>query len=187
MAKVINSNESSGRGGRRSTATSFKEQIERAAALRDREIGLEGLVGGFAASAPVPPPTPPPGPHLPTASTLGIAGTPIVSGFLEDLGEYNAELAGRNAISTYEKMRRGDAQVRATLAACKLPVLSAKWDVTAGDVGAAPSGRPGPAQGPAPYQYGSAGERDCPFRSGESVRRPGIPDLLRRLGDPELG
>jgi len=163
VAKVINSNESSGRGGRRSTATSFKEQIERAAALRDREIGLEGLVGGFAASAPVPPPTPPPGPHLPTASTLGIAGTPIVSGFLEDLGEYNAELAGRNAISTYEKMRRGDAQVRATLAACKLPVLSAKWDVTAGDVGAAPSGRPGPAQGPAPTNTGARAKEIAHF------------------------
>lgn len=132
MAKVIDSNEGLGRGGRRSAASSLKERIERAAALRDREIGLVGLAG-FAPSAPVPPPMPPPGPHLPTASTLGIAGTPIVSGFLEDLGEYNAELAGLNAISTYEKMRRGDAQVRATLAACKLPVLSAKWDVIPSD------------------------------------------------------
>jgi hypothetical protein len=135
MAKVIDSNEGLGRGGRRSAASSLKERIERAAALRDREIGLgpSGLATGFAPSAPVPPPMPPPGPHLPTASTLGIAGTPIVSGFLEDLGEYNPELAGRNAIPTYEKMRRGDAQVRATLAACKLPVLSAKWDVTTGE------------------------------------------------------
>jgi hypothetical protein len=134
MSRVIDSNESSGRGGRRSVATSLKERVERAAALRDREIGLEGLAA-FAPSAPVPPPTPPPGPHLPTASTLGIAGTPIVSGFLLDLGEYNGELAGRNAIPTYEKMRRGDGQVRATLAACKLPVLSAKWDVVAAEPG----------------------------------------------------
>ena len=133
MAKVFESNEGSERGGRRSAA-SLKERVERAAALRDREIGLgpQGLAR-FAPSAPVPPPVPPPGPHLPTSSTLGIAGTPIVSGFLEDLGEYNGELAGRNAIPTYEKMRRGDAQVRATLAACKLPVLSAKWDVVAAD------------------------------------------------------
>lgn len=136
MAKTFDNNEGSERGGRRSAA-SLKERVERAAALHDREIGL-GLQGlaGFAPSVPVPPPVPPPGPHLPTSWTLGIAGTPIVSGFLEDLGEYNGELAGRNAIPTYEKMRRGDAQVRATLAACKLPVLSAKWDVVAGVVGA---------------------------------------------------
>jgi phage gp29-like protein len=63
------------------------------------------------------------------ASVLGVPGTPITSGFLTDLGEYNAELMGRNAIRIYEKMRRGDAQVRATLAACKLPVLSAKWEI----------------------------------------------------------
>ncbi|MGH9406347.1 MAG: phage portal protein family protein [Terriglobia bacterium] len=66
-------------------------------------------------------------------STFGVSGTPITSGFLVDLGEYNAELMGRNAISTYEKMRRSDAQVRATLAACKLPVLSAKWEIVPAD------------------------------------------------------
>jgi len=65
-------------------------------------------------------------------SSFGVSGTPITGGFLTDLGEYNPELAGRNAIPTYEKMRRGDAQVRATLAACKLPVRSAKWDVAPG-------------------------------------------------------
>jgi hypothetical protein len=56
-----------------------------------------------------------------------------VGGFLLDLGEYNPELMGRNALPTYEKMRRGDAQVRATLAACKLPVQSAKWEVVPND------------------------------------------------------
>jgi hypothetical protein len=61
--------------------------------------------------------------------TVGISGTPITSGFLLDLGEYNAELMGRNAVPIYEKMRRSDAQVRATLTACKLPVLSAKWEI----------------------------------------------------------
>ncbi len=106
-------------------------------ASRDQEIGLFPPKGPALwprpePSAPVPPPTPPPGRHLPTAATLGIPGTPIVSGFLEDLGEYNGELAGRNALPIYEKMRRGDAQVRATLAACKLPVLSAKWEVMPG-------------------------------------------------------
>lgn len=78
---------------------------------------------------PVPAPVPLPGPHLPTNATVGISGTPIISGFLQDLGEYNGELAGRNALPIYEKMRRGDAQVRATLAACKLPIQSARWEV----------------------------------------------------------
>jgi len=117
----------------------MNERLDGVVALRDRELGLplQGLAPGYAtqvASVPVPPPVPPPGPHLPTASTLGIPGTPIVSGFLEDLGEYNGELAGRNALPIYEKMRRGDGQVRATLAACKLPVLSAKWEVVAAEL-----------------------------------------------------
>src|SRR3989475_1508157 len=91
--------------------------------------------------APVPAPTPGDRPLAPGSvprgefeSTFGISGTPIPSGFLYDLGEYNPELAGRSALPTYEKMRRGDAQVRATLAACKLPVQSAKWEVVEGQV-----------------------------------------------------
>ena len=121
-------------------------RLDTALATRDREIGFPppgGPAPWFVpeASAPVPPPTPPPGEHRPTAFTLGIPGTPIVSGFLQDLGEYNGELAGRNALPIYEKMRRGDAQVRATLAACKLPVLSAKWEVVpSGDRVIWPSG-----------------------------------------------
>src|SRR5439155_1730755 len=89
---------------------------------------------------PVPAPTPGDRPLAPGSvprgefeSTFGISGTPIPSGFLYDLGEYNPELAGRSALPTYEKMRRGDAQVRATLAACKLPVQSAKWEVIAAE------------------------------------------------------
>lgn len=65
--------------------------------------------------------------------TYGVSGTPITSGYLTDLGEYNPEMMGRNAIPIYEKMRRSDAQVRATLMACKLPVLAAKWEVIPGD------------------------------------------------------
>src|SRR6266568_3610790 len=91
--------------------------------------------------APVPAPTPGDRPLAPGSvprgefeATFGISGTPIPSGFLYDLGEYNPELAGRSALPTYEKMRRGDAQVRATLAACKLPVQSAKWEVVEGQV-----------------------------------------------------
>jgi len=129
------SKHSNGKRGRRPLA-SLAERLDGAVALRDRELGLAaGPASGFtrAATVPVPPPAPPSEPARPVPSTLGIPGTPIVSGFLEDLGEYNGELAGRNALPIYEKMRRGDAQVRATLAACKLPVLSARWEVVRGD------------------------------------------------------
>ncbi|PYV22549.1 MAG: hypothetical protein DMG24_16365 [Acidobacteria bacterium] len=87
---------------------------------------------------PVPIPTPGSVPRGDFEATFGVSGTLIVSGFLSDLGEYNPELAGRNAIPTYEKMRRGDAQVRATLAACKLPIQSAKWEVIPAGAGLAP-------------------------------------------------
>ncbi len=60
-----------------------------------------------------------------------VPGTPIVSGFLTDVGEYNPELQGRAAVQVYEKMRRGDGQVEATLQALTLPVLSADWEVVA--------------------------------------------------------
>ena len=66
-----------------------------------------------------------------TAETLpvGLPGTPIFHGFLEDFGEYNPQLEGPSAIRTYEKMRRSDAQVAATLLACELPIRAANWDV----------------------------------------------------------
>jgi hypothetical protein len=59
----------------------------------------------------------------------GLPGTPIFHGFLEDFGEYNPQLEGLTAIRTYEKMRRSDAQVAATLLACELPIRAANWDV----------------------------------------------------------
>ncbi|MEJ2009386.1 MAG: hypothetical protein P8Z30_14730 [Acidobacteriota bacterium] len=60
---------------------------------------------------------------------VGLPGTPIFHGFLEDFGEYNPQLEGLSAIRTYEKMRRSDAQVAATLLACELPIRAANWDV----------------------------------------------------------
>ncbi len=74
-------------------------------------------------------PVPPAQIFRPDASSYGVSGTAITSGFIQDLGEYNASLMGRLAVDTYEQMRRGDAQVRAILQACKLPIRSAKWDV----------------------------------------------------------
>lgn len=59
----------------------------------------------------------------------GLPGTPFFHGFLRDFGEYNAQLEGLTAIRTYEKMRRSDAQVAATLLACELPIRAAHWDV----------------------------------------------------------
>lgn len=121
---------------------------DQAQALADIELGHSSLAArrqaqesmakkaqDWAPEIPVPQPAPPSTrakADPPTDAALGVSGTPITSGYLTDLGEYNPELSGRNAISIYEQMRRGDGQVRATLAACKLPVLGAKWDVLPG-------------------------------------------------------
>jgi hypothetical protein len=59
----------------------------------------------------------------------GLPGTPIFHGFLQDFGEYNSQLEGLTAVRTYEKMRRSDAQVAATLLACELPIRAANWEV----------------------------------------------------------
>lgn len=167
MAKASNN-------GNRQRRDRLSNRIDRAVALGDRELGLEAGGQGPRAQAmalaykpsldakphildsrfvqPVPAPVPLPGPHLPTNATVGISGTPIISGFLQDLGEYNGELAGRNALPIYEKMRRGDAQVRATLAACKLPIQSARWEVVQreGSTWGEESGEGSLAAGPPP-------------------------------------
>jgi hypothetical protein len=67
--------------------------------------------------------------RTPPLQPLGLPGTPIFGGFLRDFGEYNAQMEGLTAIRTYEKMRRSDAQVAATLLACELPIRAAHWDV----------------------------------------------------------
>jgi phage gp29-like protein len=71
-----------------------------------------------------------PATHQPVdIAELGATGTPIFGGFLRELGEYNPELTGLSAYRVYEQMRRSDAQVKATLMACKLPIRSAEWTV----------------------------------------------------------
>ena len=65
----------------------------------------------------------------PTTDEMGVTGTPIFGGFLRDAGEYNPALEGLSAFATYEKMRRSDAQVAATLAGMKLPIRSAVWTI----------------------------------------------------------
>jgi len=124
----------------RKSTRSLQERLDQALALAD---GKSGLISPGYLQTPVasrrpdgPSPTSVKEPtgadriEAPSTSTIGVPGTPITGGFLVDLGEYNPELMGRNAIPVYEKMRRGDGQVRATLAACKLPVQSARWNVT---------------------------------------------------------
>ncbi len=115
-------------------------QSRLAIALRDQPGGYPAVPAGGTGWAALQPAAAPssgsvriPAAQEEIGKTYGVSGTPITSGYLTDLGEYNPELMGRNAIPIYEKMRRSDAQVRATLMACKLPVLSAKWEVMPAD------------------------------------------------------
>ena len=68
-------------------------------------------------------------PDRPDMREYGASGTPIFGGFLRERGEYNPDLVGMAAISTYEQMRRSDAQVAATLMAIKFPIRGAEWNV----------------------------------------------------------
>lgn len=65
----------------------------------------------------------------PDLAEYGSTGTPIFGGFLRDAGEYNPDLEGLSAFGIYEKMRRSDAQVAATLMGMKLPIRSAEWAI----------------------------------------------------------
>ena len=77
-----------------------------------------------------------PGPetrHLaPETSLRGAVGTANFAGFIRDLGEYNPILEGRSSFLVYEKMRRSDADVRAALLACKLPIRAADYQIVPG-------------------------------------------------------
>ena len=150
---------------------SLQSRIDHALALDDREVGIGGPEFGvrdkssyepspLSPAIPVPRPEPNSESRVPNPATVGVPGTPVVGGFLLDLGEYNPELMGRNALPTYEKMRRGDAQVRATLAACKLPVQSAKWDVV-------------PAESNSESRVASRAEHDSRFATRHSLASTG--------------
>jgi len=62
----------------------------------------------------------------------GAVGTANFAGFIRDLGEYNPVLEGRSAFLVYEKMRRSDADVKAALVACKLPIRAADYQIVPG-------------------------------------------------------
>src|SRR5437899_11761501 len=108
--------------------------------ILEAESGLDPLATpSLVKSAPVPEPVgaiheSPSGairelPLRPDTSVVGATGTPIFYGFVRDLGEYNPRLKGREGFRVYEQMRRSDADVAAALAACKLPIRAADWQV----------------------------------------------------------
>lgn len=140
----------------KATSKALQGQIDRAVALADREVGIQHSEFSIQ-NSPGPQPVVPRAGGLPIAPlhpvpdqpapepisvaayterlragwvpVMGLPGTPITSGFIRDLGEYNPKLEGLNGIWTYQEMRRGDGQVAGTLRACKLPILSAKWEI----------------------------------------------------------
>lgn len=56
----------------------------------------------------------------------GVSGTEIFGGVITG-EDYNADLQGQKGRDIYDKMRRTDAQVRATLQVMKLPLHAAQW------------------------------------------------------------
>lgn len=94
-------------------------------------LGLDGLEVGQVSQ----PWNVPVGPRQAPGQTpeVGATGTPIFSGFLRELGEYNPNLTWPAAYMVYEQMRRGDAMVAATLMAPKVLIRGAEWDVRVDD------------------------------------------------------
>jgi len=64
----------------------------------------------------------------PPVEEHGVPGTVFISGQLVE-EEYNADLRGSKGLTVFDKMRRSDGQVKATLLVCELPLRSATWDV----------------------------------------------------------
>lgn len=63
-----------------------------------------------------------------TGKELGASGTLITNGILTG-EEYNNKLRGKNGLKIYDTMRRSDATVKSTLLVCKLPLMSASYEV----------------------------------------------------------
>jgi len=99
-------------------------------AVPEPQVPADGQVGRSAGGGP--------SAHLPTSpsavdtSLRGAVGTANFAGFIRDLGEYNPVLEGRSAFLIYEKMRRSDADVKAALLACKLPIRAADYQIVPG-------------------------------------------------------
>jgi len=63
---------------------------------------------------------------------LGQGGVSYFDGFISN-DEFNEKLTFPNAVDTYDKMRRTDAQIQALLYAVTMPILSAEWTIEGGD------------------------------------------------------
>lgn len=59
----------------------------------------------------------------------GVSGTELYGGVIAG-EEYNADLQGEKGRETWDKMRKSDAMVRATLQVIKLPLRAAVWQAT---------------------------------------------------------
>ena len=59
---------------------------------------------------------------------IGASGTNLLNGFLRE--EYLSELQFPYSSTVYEKMIKGDAQVKASLNVCVLPILAATWNIS---------------------------------------------------------
>jgi len=68
--------------------------------------------------------------NKPILDEIGATGTNIFSGFITE--EYNPKLKGSKAIDIYERMRKSDTQVRASLKICELPIRSAEATIQCG-------------------------------------------------------
>lgn len=62
-------------------------------------------------------------------NTFWVSWTQIIGGFIEE--DYRKDLQWRDWATTYDEMRKSDAQVFATLLACELPIRSTKWYIEA--------------------------------------------------------
>jgi hypothetical protein len=72
-------------------------------------------------------------PDMREYGTTGMVSSGSTSFSLYLREDYNPDLQGIKALQTYDKMRKGDGQVRATLRLVKTPVLAARWYVEAGE------------------------------------------------------
>lgn len=75
----------------------------------------------------------------PDLPELGAPGTNFFGGFLKT-DEHVPELVGTKGLDVFEKMRRSDGMVKATLLALKQPIKGAEWSIKPGSDSATASG-----------------------------------------------
>ena len=75
--------------------------------------------------------TPTPKPIKKSMREIGDSGTSIYDGIIDE--EYNSDLQGTEGITIYEKMRKSDATVKASLLVCTLPIRAANWYIEPAD------------------------------------------------------